>query len=276
VRVFDRWRAWPPNSLNGLLSVATIDRLDEAYRFAERCHNGQTRPAGEPYVRHLLEVLEILVTELGITDPDLLAAGLLHDTVEDTDATLPDIAHRFGDRTADLVERVTMPEALPGQDRAAVRQQYLERLRHAPIATMRLKLADRYSNVQRLHTHPRVDKQRTYHAETIRYFLPMAQVDDRLATLFGVWARTYEYLDGPVDTLEAVQKLAAAVRSTESEVSLQQQPLHMTDILRGLIEETAYTLDQLRDLGVPPHIITAICGDALVNGCCIDGRRDVM
>jgi hypothetical protein len=63
-----------------------------------------------------------------------------------------------------------------------------------PVEVLKLKLSDRYSNVQRLHTHPKGAKQRSYYAETVEHFVPLATVDPRLDDLFKTWAETYEYL----------------------------------------------------------------------------------
>ena len=197
MRTFGAWESWHDAraALAGRLPADELDRLSAAYAFAAERHDGQTRPAGEPYTRHLLEVAEILGTELDVTDPDLLAAALLHDVVEDTPTTPEEVAQRFGPRVAELVGHVTMPPPAPGEDRAAVRHHYLSGLGDLSADALRLKLADRYSNVQRLHTHPRPAKQRAYYAETRRYLVPLAAVDPRLAALFADWERAYEHLD---------------------------------------------------------------------------------
>ncbi|WP_116952966.1 HD domain-containing protein [Jiangella endophytica] len=196
MRTFDSWTTWDDAraALTGRLPGPDLDRLAAAYAFAAERHAGQTRPAGEPYTRHLLEVAEILATALDVTDTDLIAAALLHDVVEDTPATLADVAERFGPRVAALVADVTKPPPAPGEDGATVRLRYLEHLGGLPPDTLRLKLADRYSNVQRLHTHPRPEKQRTYYAETRRHLVPLATVDPRLAALFAEWERVYAHL----------------------------------------------------------------------------------
>lgn len=82
-----------------------------AYRVAERAHEGQTRASGEPYVSHCLAVAAILA-ELRFP-PEVVAAGLLHDTVEDTQLTLEDLARDFGDEIVNLVDGVTKLTQLP-------------------------------------------------------------------------------------------------------------------------------------------------------------------
>lgn len=198
MRTFGSWASWDDAraALAGRLPDDGLDRLAAAYAFAAERHAGQTRPAGEPYTRHLLEAAEILATELDVTDPDLLAAALLHDVVEDTPTSSAEVAEHFGARVADLVAHVTKAPAAAGEDRTVARHRYLEGLRNLPADALLLKLADRYSNVQRLHTHPRPAKQRAYYAETRRYLVPLSSVDPRLAALFADWEVTYQYLDG--------------------------------------------------------------------------------
>ncbi|TDD68614.1 bifunctional (p)ppGpp synthetase/guanosine-3',5'-bis(diphosphate) 3'-pyrophosphohydrolase [Jiangella aurantiaca] len=196
MKTFGTWLTWDDAraALTGRLPATDLDLLAAAYAFAAERHAGQTRPAGEPYTRHLLEAAEILATELAVTDAELLAAALLHDVVEDTPTTSAEVAQRFGPRVAALVDGVTKPPPGPGEDPAAVRRRYLIGLRDLPADGLRLKLADRYSNVQRLHTHPRPEKQRSYYAETCRDLVPLAAVDPRLAALFADWERAYAYL----------------------------------------------------------------------------------
>ena len=77
-------------------------KIEEAYKFAETAHKGQTRRSGEPYIHHLIEVCYILA-DIGC-GPSTLIAGLLHDTVEDTDVTLEQIKDKFGEDVMNIVE----------------------------------------------------------------------------------------------------------------------------------------------------------------------------
>lgn len=195
ITVFGAWRSWlqAAGSLAGQLPAPVIRQLAAAYQFAATAHAGQTRPAGEPYVRHLLEVVEIL-TYRRVTDPPLLVAALLHDVVEDTAETVAAIERLFGAQVARLVDQVTMPPAPTSEDKGAIRAEYLTRLATAPESVRVLKLADRYSNVQRLHTHPRPAKQRAYYRETCQYFLPIAATDTCFAELYATWRVAYAHL----------------------------------------------------------------------------------
>jgi (p)ppGpp synthase/HD superfamily hydrolase len=283
MRIFAGWDSWSAAEadLRTVLPRQIVDELGLAFEAAVEWHAGQTRPAGEPYWQHLLQVLQVMATGLGVEDVDLLRAGLLHDVVEDTGATRADLVVRFGERTAELVDAVTMPEVGAGESKGEVRTTYLAKLTRAPRDVLRLKLSDRYSNVQRLHTHPRVAKQRSYYVETIERFVPLAGVDERLDEWFGAWADAYSYLSGPVDTVETADRLAAAVHREQIDKSGQPYVLHVrgaADIARGngadahqqmaallhdSVEDTSCTLAQLVDLGVPPQVVEMV--DALTH-----------
>ena len=98
-------------SLPSSYTSADRELVQRAYRLAESAHQGQTRASGEPYIGHCLSVAAIL-SELCVP-PAVIAAGLLHDTVEDTELTLIDIQRDFGDEIALLVDGVTKLTQLP-------------------------------------------------------------------------------------------------------------------------------------------------------------------
>ncbi|MEJ3652430.1 HD domain-containing protein [Actinomycetes bacterium KLBMP 9759] len=188
MQIFDSWPDWATAepALAAELPAPTVSALADAYVFAEERHGTQRRPAGEPYVRHLLEALEIAVSS-GATDPDVLVATLLHDVVEDTPCTSDEVREAFGDRVAELVDHVTKPEYGPAVDRAQVRESYLAGFADAPMDVLVVKLSDRYSNVQRLDTHPRPAKRASYYAETVRHFLPLARRAPYFEQRFAEW-----------------------------------------------------------------------------------------
>src|SRR4030043_1652724 len=99
------------DSLPDLYSIADRDLIYRAYRVAEDAHMGQNRVSGEPYINHCVAVASILA-ELRIP-VEVVVAGLLHDTVEDTTVTLDDIRNDFGDDVAKLVDGVTKLTQLP-------------------------------------------------------------------------------------------------------------------------------------------------------------------
>ena len=83
-----------------------VEIIKKAYLYAERLHSGQVRQSGEPYITHPLNVAYIL-SEMH-ADRDTVCAGLLHDTLEDTDITKEEIAQSFNQNVANLVDGVTM------------------------------------------------------------------------------------------------------------------------------------------------------------------------
>lgn len=180
----------------GRLPADALSALDDAVGFARLRHGDQRRPAGEPYLEHLLEAASVLVEAIGVTDPDILRAAVLHDVVEDTDCTLDEVRDRFGDRVAVLVDWVTKPPRDEGLTREQVRAAYLERLRGAPDDAILVKLADRLSNVQRLDTHPRREKAAAYYAETVRSVLPLAERDPWFRAWFASWRVEFAPLAG--------------------------------------------------------------------------------
>jgi (p)ppGpp synthase/HD superfamily hydrolase len=180
--------------LAGRLPEQDLGRLDEAVEFAVYWHADQTRPAGEPYVEHLLEVLSVLTEALGVTDIDVLRTAVLHDVVEDTGCSLQKVRGRFGDRVAVLVDWVTIPAAPMGLGNDAAREGYFARLRDAPAEARMVKLADRLSNVQRLDTHPRPDKRRLYYQETVRSILPLAESHPWFRQWYSDWSAAFSHL----------------------------------------------------------------------------------
>jgi (p)ppGpp synthase/HD superfamily hydrolase len=114
-----------------------------AFTVAQAAHAGQIRRQGTPYIDHLVEVAQILAGDLGVSDPAILAAGLLHDAVEDSPLTVEDLG-AFPRRTRELVALLTDPEpAMTGRARRA----HFREIWKDPDATV-LKAADRLSNIR--------------------------------------------------------------------------------------------------------------------------------
>src|SRR5262249_34688442 len=125
----------------------------EAADFAARRHAGQRRKgvAGEPYVNHLIEVATLLAEATGGSDATLVAAALLHDTLEDTATEYEELDARFGPQIAALVAAVTDDKSLPKAERKR------RQIENAPGATPQaklLKIADKTSNVRALIVSP--------------------------------------------------------------------------------------------------------------------------
>lgn len=119
--------------------------LARALDTAVRAHEGQRRQGGKvPYATHLMRVVG-RVHAWGLTDDaEVLAAAALHDVVEDTDLTLEDVQDEFGDRVADLVDRLTHEQGLKPRERTRV---ILDQLAEAPLEAVLIKAADRLDNI---------------------------------------------------------------------------------------------------------------------------------
>ena len=132
---------------------ADIVLLAHAADYAARQHIGQRRKGerAEPYINHLTEVAALLAEATGGTDVTLLAGGLLHDTLEDTDATYEDLEQRFGPEVAALVAEVTDDKSLPKEDRKRLQ------IDKTPAKSRRaklLKIADKTSNLRSMVSSP--------------------------------------------------------------------------------------------------------------------------
>jgi guanosine-3',5'-bis(diphosphate) 3'-pyrophosphohydrolase len=132
----------------------------EAAELAARRHSGQQRKGreGEPYVNHLAEVASLLAAVTDGKDAELVAAGWLHDTIEDTDTSRDELAQRFGTRVAALVEEVTDDMTLAKSERR--RLQVIEAPKKSPDAKL-IKIADKISNIRaRIFFEPDVGQRR--------------------------------------------------------------------------------------------------------------------
>ncbi len=131
-----------------------IQIVTRAADFAARRHTHQRRKgeAAEPYFNHLAHVAALLA-DAG-ADANLVAAGYLHDAIEDQEVTHADIAAAFGQDVADLVAHVTDDKSLPKERRKRLQ---IEHARHLPPRAQMLKMADKISNLEALLTSPPKD-----------------------------------------------------------------------------------------------------------------------
>ena len=127
--------------------LSPVRLVSKAAEFAAQRHNGKARKArpDEPYINHLAEVASILAEVTDGTDAELVAAGWLHDTVEDELATRVELAAEFGDRVAALVDEVTDDMSLPQAQR---RQKQVEDAPHKSPGAKLIKIADKISNIR--------------------------------------------------------------------------------------------------------------------------------
>ncbi|MBR2587156.1 bifunctional (p)ppGpp synthetase/guanosine-3',5'-bis(diphosphate) 3'-pyrophosphohydrolase [Candidatus Saccharibacteria bacterium] len=205
-------------------------RILKAVEIATKAHEGQLRKTGEPYINHPLAVKKIL--EDWQMDEDTIIAGILHDTVEDTDITLEQIKNEFGESVAFLVDGVTklgkIRKNMGGLDTylPETKDNFL-RLMIATgndIRVLIIKLADRLHNARTLSALP-PDKQRKIALETLEIFAPLA---DRLnmgrlrveladIAFSYVNPKRFEYLKNLIE--ENNKQAAKALKQIEDEVS---------------------------------------------------------
>lgn len=249
--------------LDGLLGALPTDTsptdrelVKRAYRVAEKAHRKQRRASGEPYINHCVAVALILL-DLGAPIPAIVA-GLLHDTVEDTNLNLNDLRRDFGEEVANLVDGVTKLTQLPrvshtgkrASDPLATKGELArETLRKTFLAmgedvrVVVIKLADRLHNMRTL-SHLPVEKQSRIAQETLEIFAP-------LANRLGIWQMKWELEDMAFRYVypESYKEIAGSVaeRRTDREHSLQK----INDRLRQVLQEAGVQADVS---GRPKHL----------------------
>ena len=251
-------------------TLADKELVQRAYRVAEEAHRGQKRNSGEPYINHCLAVAQILA-ELRVP-PEVMAAGLLHDTVEDTTVKLNDIRNDFGDVVAKLVDGVTKLTNLPRVSRddqhaekavsangevTAAAPASLGRKADMTSETLRktflamgddvrvvlIKLADRLHNMRTL-SHMPEEKRIRIAQQTLDIFAP-------LANRLGIWQIKWELedlafrYDNPQKYKEIAEQLAERRPDREAQIEA------IEEQLRGLFEKNNMKVEIS---GRPKHI----------------------
>jgi len=171
--------------------------LTRAFAFAAEKHAHQRRKGenAEPYVNHLAEVAHLLAVAVHGRDANLIAAGLLHDTLEDTETTRDELVSTFNEDIASLVSEVTDDKSLPKQERKRLQ------VTHAPDKTARakmLKLADKTSNLRGIVASPPAGWSIERRVEYVRWGRDVA------AGLRGVHPWLEEQFDAAATTAETV------------------------------------------------------------------------
>ena len=164
--LIDRVKHYNPNT--------NEDLLNRAYVYAMRAHGEQKRASGDPYISHPLEVAAIL-TDLKLDDATI-AAALLHDTIEDTDATRAEIDRIFGHEIGLLVEGLTKLKRLELVSKEAKQAENLRKLLLAvadDVRVLLIKFADRLHNMRTLAHQPPAARRRTAD-ETLEIYAPLA------------------------------------------------------------------------------------------------------
>ncbi len=151
-----------------------LELIEKAYRFAEKKHEGQFRKSGDPYISHCIGVA-MIIAQLQ-AGPQTICAGLLHDTIEDTDTTKEEIEQNFGKEVADMVEALTKVTRLSDYKNVEFTSENHRKIFVAMANDIRViivKLADRLHNMRTLQFQPK-EKQARISKETLEVYEPIA------------------------------------------------------------------------------------------------------
>ncbi len=271
---------------------ADVSVIERAYAVAERCHEGQLRKSGDPYITHPLAVATIL-SELGMTPPTL-AAALLHDTVEDTAYSLEQLRSDFGPEIAMLVDGVTKLDKVKYGDAAqaeTVRKMVVAMARD--IRVLVIKLADRLHNARTWRYVSQESAQRKA-TETLEIFAPLAhrlgmntikweledlsfatlypKVYDEIARLVADRAPAREeYLKGVGEQVSADLR-AAKIKATVTGRPKHYYSVYQKMIVRGRDFEEIYDLVAVRVLVESVRDCYAVLGTLHTRWSPVPGR----
>ena len=226
-------------TIRGYNPAADFDHIRAAFEYADRCHEGQKRKSGEPYIIHPLAVAQIVAEELKL-DSESIEAALLHDVIEDTEATHEDVARLFSPTIADLVEGVSK---LTRIQYATKEDEQMENLRKMLMAMSKdirvilIKVSDRLHNMRTME-YQSPEKQKQKSLETMEIYAPIAH---RLGLAKMKWELedlSLKYLD-PVGYEEIIARLES--RKAEYDAFLLRTQTQMDDRLTELgIRHTVY------------------------------------
>lgn len=228
------------------LAPEDMAKVEEAYRFAAEFHKNQKRRSGEAYINHPVEVALILAHDLHM-DEDVICAALLHDTVEDTPATLDDLRTRFGETVAELVDGVTKltsveVDSTDAKQALTLRKMFLAMSRD--IRVLIIKLADRLHNMRTLAALP-PDRRIFKSHETMDVYAPLA---DRLGISSIKWELedlAFFYLEP-----EEYQRIARMVQDSRD-----QRERDTEDTIKTLTDELRRVgLEEFQITGRPKHL----------------------
>ncbi len=243
---------------------ADLEVLERAYRFSEISHRGQQRASGEPYLSHPLEVAHLLVGfKMDVTT---VTAGLLHDVLEDTDATKEQLAREFGKEIADLVDGVTKIGKLAFSSREERQAENFRKMLVAMARDLRvlmIKLADRLHNMRTLDYLP-PEKARKISQETLDIYAPlahrlgMAKVKAELEDLALRALQPEDYLDlqrrvvkrrmeREADINQVISFLEQKLREVGIESQIRGRPKHFFSIWKKMHDQ-GREFDEIYDL----------------------------
>lgn len=161
-------------SVASYLPTQQVEKIQEAYIVARHAHDGQTRSSGDPYITHPVAVAHILADMR--LDHETIMAALLHDVIEDTEATAEDLQEQFGEVVAMLVEGVSKLDKLTFKDKQEAQAENFRKVILAMAKDIRvilIKLADRTHNMRTLES-LKPEKRRRIARETLEIYAPIA------------------------------------------------------------------------------------------------------
>lgn len=209
-----------------------VEIITKAFHFAEKAHRGIKRRSGEPYIMHPLAVAKICCCEIGLGSTSICAA-LLHDVVEDTEFTIEDISHHFGEKIASIVEGLTKISGGIFGEQASTQTENFRRLlltMAEDIRVILIKMADRLHNMRTLNGQP-PQKRYKIAGETLYLYAPLAHRLglNRIKTELENLSFKYEH---PQEYEEIALKLKDTAADRKELFQLFTQPLEeaMTDL----------------------------------------------
>ncbi len=219
-------------TVRGYNPAADFDHIRSAFEYADRCHDGQKRKSGEPYIIHPLAVAQIVAEELKL-DSESIEAALLHDVIEDTPATHEDVARMFSPTIADLVEGVSK---LTRIQYATKEDEQMENLRKMLMAMSKdirvilIKVSDRLHNMRTME-YQSPEKQKQKSLETMEIYAPISHRLGMQRIKWELEDLSLKYLD-PVGYKEIITRLDA--KKPEYDAFLLRTQTQMDDRLTEL------------------------------------------
>ncbi len=219
-------------TVRGYNPAADFDHIRSAFEYADRCHEGQKRKSGEPYIIHPLAVAQIVAEELKL-DSESIEAALLHDVIEDTPATHEDVARLFSPTIANLVEGVSK---LTRIQYATKEDEQMENLRKMLMAMSKdirvilIKVSDRLHNMRTME-YQSPEKQKQKSLETMEIYAPISHRLGMQRIKWELEDLSLKYLD-PVGYEEIITRLDA--KKPEYDAFLLRTQTQMDDRLTEL------------------------------------------
>ena len=219
-------------TVRGYNPAADFDHIRSAFEYADRCHEGQKRKSGEPYIIHPLAVAQIVAEELKL-DSESIEAALLHDVIEDTPATHEDVARMFSPTIANLVEGVSK---LTRIQYATKEDEQMENLRKMLMAMSKdirvilIKISDRLHNMRTME-YQSPEKQKQKSLETMEIYAPISHRLGMQRIKWELEDLSLKYLD-PVGYKEIITRLDA--KKPEYDAFLLRTQTQMDDRLTEL------------------------------------------